>query len=460
MNVQTDPNTATDAETRLQQLLEQQDDYLNYVYSYPHKTAYRELSPAVDLSQAWANEVKQQLFLYVHVPFCEMRCGYCNLFTLSRPPEALVAQYLDTLQRQARISADWLGKARFEQLAFGGGTPTYLTPVQLERVFDILRTELNWQGTQASVEVSPATATVERLALLKQQQVSRISIGIESFVDHDLKALGRPQQHSQVEQALHNIRQQDFDCLNIDLIYGNHQQSAQDWQDTLQRAVAWQPQEIFVYPLYVRPLTGLGKRASRLGEITSDRHLAYRQARDYLLQQGYQQLSMRQFVKPKSEPGLAASNQPGQSYRCQEDGMIGLGPGARSYTSQLHYSGHYAVAQPQIQQLIEDYVNSSDDDFRVARYGFELDANEQRHRFVLLGLLQCDGLSRAHYRQRFGEDVLQHFPQLLLLQQQGWIEISTQQLRPTAAGIEQADLIGHWLFSDRVRERMQGWDWQ
>ncbi|MGB2130790.1 MAG: hypothetical protein ACPHXW_05140, partial [Marinobacterium sp.] len=154
-SVQPPKPSVDDAHQHLQQLLQQQDDYLNYVYSYPHKTAYRTLEPAVDLQQAWADEVKQQLFLYVHVPFCEMRCGYCNLFTLSRPPEALVDQYLDTLERQARITAGWLGDARFEQLAFGGGTPTFLSADQLQRVFAILRRELGWQGQHASVEVSP-----------------------------------------------------------------------------------------------------------------------------------------------------------------------------------------------------------------------------------------------------------------------------------------------------------------
>lgn len=451
-SVQPPEPSVDDAHQHLQQLLQQQDDYLNYVYSYPHKTAYRALEPAVDLQQAWADEIKQQLFLYVHVPFCEMRCGYCNLFTLSRPPQALVDQYLDTLERQARITADWLGDARFEQLAFGGGTPTFLSADQLQRVFAILRRELGWQGQHASVEVSPATATDERLAVLKQQQVSRISIGIESFVSHDLKALGRPQQASIVEQALARIRRHQFPVLNIDLIYGNHQQSPDDWQATLETAVAYRPEEIFIYPLYVRPLTGLGKRAGRRNEITSDRHQAYRQARDYLLSQGYQQLSMRQFVKPSADTPQAA-------YRCQEDGMIGLGPGARSYTSRLHYSGHYAVEQNQIKGLIEDYVASSDQDFRQAHYGFALNADEQRRRFVLLGILQCQGLARSHYRQRFGSEVLDDFPQLALLQQQGWIDINAERLQPTASGIEQADLIGHWLFSEGVRQRMQGWDW-
>ena len=115
----------------------QRDPYQAYTYSYPHKTSYRPLDPPVALRSAWAGEDRSALFLYLHVPFCEQRGGFCNLFTQAQPQEVVVDRYLTTLERQAEIVADALAPARFARLAIGGGTPTFLCPAQLERLLAI-----------------------------------------------------------------------------------------------------------------------------------------------------------------------------------------------------------------------------------------------------------------------------------------------------------------------------------
>src|ERR671932_1222479 len=101
--------------------------YTSYSYAYPHKPAYRVLDPPVPLQELWAAERRDALFLYLHVPFCEMRCGFCNLFTTVNPKGGLETAYLDALQRQGRQVRASLGQASFARLALGGGTPTYLT---------------------------------------------------------------------------------------------------------------------------------------------------------------------------------------------------------------------------------------------------------------------------------------------------------------------------------------------
>src|SRR5690606_40791645 len=109
--------------------------YQSYVYAYPHKTAYRPLRPEPLLRDVWAGEDLDTLFLYLHVPFCEMRCGFCNLFTRTGATEDLTGAYLDALDRQATAVLDALGDgASFATSAFGGGTPTYLTASELERL--------------------------------------------------------------------------------------------------------------------------------------------------------------------------------------------------------------------------------------------------------------------------------------------------------------------------------------
>ena len=122
--------------TKIARVLEQ-TPYQAYVYAYPHKTAYRVLDQPVPLSVAWAEERRDALFLYMHIPFCEMRCGFCNLFTTVNPKGDMESRYLDTMERQARRVRVALGSASFARLAIGGGTPTFLTPADLHRLFDI-----------------------------------------------------------------------------------------------------------------------------------------------------------------------------------------------------------------------------------------------------------------------------------------------------------------------------------
>src|SRR5690606_5485368 len=111
----------------------------------------------------WAGEPRHALHLYLHVPFCEMRCGFCNLFTRSQPPQQQVDRYLRQLRREAEAVAEALGEVRFALGAVGGGTPTYLTAEELATLLSIVDS-LGARQAPLSVETSPATATPERLA--------------------------------------------------------------------------------------------------------------------------------------------------------------------------------------------------------------------------------------------------------------------------------------------------------
>ncbi|GAA4526827.1 MULTISPECIES: STM4012 family radical SAM protein [Nonomuraea] len=416
--------------------------YEGYVYAYPHKTAYRPLDPRPPLREVWAGE--RPGALYMHIPFCEMRCGFCNLFTRTGAPEELTGAYLDTLERQAAQVRDALPEPpAFTTAAFGGGTPTYLTPGELTRLFDLTERAMGVDLTAIplSVETSPATATPDRLAVLAERGTARISIGVQSFVDAEARAAVRPQKRAEVEAALDAIRAAGVPVLNIDLIYGIDGQTPASWLHSLEAALAWRPEELYLYPLYVRPLTGLGK----LGRAWDDQRLElYRIGRDRLLAEGYEQVSMRMFRLPGGDAGPA--------YCCQTDGMVGLGCGARSYTSRLHYSFEYAVGARQVRAIIDDYV--SRDDFGVANVGFALSAAERGRRHLIQSLLQVEGLDRGFYRARFGTDVLDDFP----LDRFGdRLVVEPSVVRLTAEGLAYSDGIGPALFSPEVKALMEGY---
>jgi oxygen-independent coproporphyrinogen-3 oxidase len=425
--------------------------YLQYLYSYPHKTAYRQLAPPVALEELWRDEKKDALFLYVHVPFCEMRCGFCNLFTTPKPRAELVRAYLAALGRQARVVRTALGEVRFARVAVGGGTPTLLMPGELDALFDLCQRVMgaDLPSLPMSVETSPETARRDRLQVLYDRGVTRVSIGVQSFIEREVHAVNRPQRSAEVHAALDTLRTLAFATLNIDLMYGLPGQTQQSFLHSLEMALRYRPEELYLYPLYVRPLTTLGRR----GELAFDdvRLELYRLGRDFLVAHGYRQHSMRMFRLARG------ADDAGPIYSCQEDGMVGLGCGARSYTTTLHYASEWAVGARGVQDIISRFIARAESEFAVADWGVRLDGDEQRRRHAILSLL-ADGLERDRYQQRFKSDVLADLPAIAALIPLGLVHDDGARLRLTAAGLERADAIGPFLHSPRVDELMHGYE--
>lgn len=422
--------------------------YSGYAYAYPHKRAYRRLSPPVPLRDAWADEPRDALFLYLHVPFCEARCGYCNLFTLAGAERGLVAAYVEALRRQAEAVRGALGEMAVARLAIGGGTPTLLATAELAGLLDLARGVFGADPREipCSVEVSPRSVDAERLALLRDRGVSRISIGVQSFDEGETAGIGRAQSRRQVDEALALIRGLGFPVLNVDLIYGLPGQSLASWLDSIRAALAYRPEELYLYPLYVRPLTGLACSRHSWEDI---RLQCYRAGRELLLSEGYVQLSMRAF-RAGGHPAPE-----GPAYCCQEDGMVGLGASARSYTRALHYATEYATGTEGVREILEAFVAKDPEEFAVADHGVWLGEEDQRRRWVIKSLLRAEGFPWAGYRARFGGGALSHLPELGILLEHGLVENRGDRLCLTEAGLERSDVIGPFLHSTRIRRRIE-----
>lgn len=419
--------------------------YQGYAYSYPHKTAYRTITPPRSLRDVWSHEPKERRYLYVHIPFCEMRCGFCNLFTIANPDGDLEHQFINALKREAEAVAEASDGSAPAQLALGGGTPTYLGPRQIDQVFEIANQSFGTITGPVSVETSPKTATPDRLAILRDRGVQRISIGVQSLVDAETRAMGRPQRRQDVEHALDRIRDLAFPNLNVDLIYGANGQTPDSWTNSLERVLHWHPEEIYLYPLYVRPKTGLDGRR----DVWDQQRLQlYRIGCDLLASKGYQQISMRHFRRADA-PKIGADE-----YSCQEDGMIGLGPGARSYTRKLHYSTAFAVTRGAVLSLLRAYLGKSAAEMATAANGIELTNQDQQRRFLLKSLLRCEGLDRVRFQALYGIDPMQAFPEIHMLAVYGLVEVASHRITPTSAGLERSDAIGPWLYAPQVTRRM------
>jgi len=421
--------------------------YQQYAYSYPHKQAYRELPP-VALAQVWEQQALHNLFAYLHLPFCEMRCGFCNLFTISNPKTG-VQEYLQALQTEAQTYRAVLPDLQFEAYAIGGGTPTFLEADDFQQLLSIFKDDLGVDTNKkyGSIEASPKSITAEKIALIEVYGIDRVSIGVQSWLEQETKSLGRPQTPELAHKAIQQLSLSDIPEVNIDLIYGIAGQTQKSWQYSLEKTIDFQPVEIFLYPLYTRPLTGLEK----MNHTQTDHRLTlYRSGRDFLLSQGYEQISMRCFRKVNTP-------YPTTSYNSAVDSMVGIGAGARSYTKALHYSTHYAVERKAIKTIIENYYLKNKEDFCQITYGIYLNKEEQCRRFIIKSLIDGGRLDTELFQQYFDTKIT-NFPLINDFFEQGWLIQNDTIIQLTAAGMEMEDFIGPALFSSQINLLMQQYE--
>ena len=198
-----------------------------------------------------SNSAGLPLSLYVHVPFCEALCYYCGCNKIVTRNAARVARYIDALCREIEMQGKLFDRSRVvEQIHFGGGTPTYLNPEQLDRVFGQLRNSFSLdtsEDRQFSIEVDPRTVDRERLEELIALGFNRLSLGIQDFDPEVQQAINRIQPVGSVEQLVLDARELGFDSISFDLIYGLPRQDPERFARTLDATLAIRPERLSVY---------------------------------------------------------------------------------------------------------------------------------------------------------------------------------------------------------------------
>lgn len=422
--------------------------YVQYMYSYPHKTAYRPLK-GVYLKDYASVLTGKGHGLYLHIPFCQSKCGYCNLFSVTGLGQEAADRYLTAVERQSSQYQEILTSVgtEFSELVIGGGTPLYLTAQQLERMFHIVTCYFRFSENRSLVvETAPNQTTREKLELLKQAGVSRISMGIQSFSDKELSVLGRQHNAEKAREAFALIKTYNFPCVNVDFIYGIPGQTAASLLESLKEALQFEPEEIFLYPLYVKH----GARMEREGVVLEPEtaFAQYQAASSFLRGNGYRQDSMRRFVRQKT---------PRTFSECGFGTSIGLGCGGRSYLGKLHFCSPYAITRSDCLARLKDYENTAD--FMEITHGIILSEEEVKRRYVIRHLLIRPGLELKRYQELFGEDVFEAFSLLRAWIEQGYAVLEENGfLSLTEAGLGVSDYLGPQLISPAVDQAMHEWE--
>ena len=256
------------------------------VVSYPPITMYQDMNER-DMFHNHRDRPTTSMIGYLHIPFCPSRCTYCHWITITKSKDEQVEQYIDYLEREMVLYKNQLGldKIPVTSVLWGGGTPTYPKPAQLERLLKAYTTHYDLSNcTQFSVEAEPTTLLgedgMQRLKLLKAYGVDRISLGVQSVDDKVLPTMGRSHCHKETLQAIDNMRDVGFDNIYIDLIYGYPGQTIEKWVEDMLYATTL---DVDGYQLYRLRIKQLGDRRGNIINMLEKKPEMFHQADDVFI---------------------------------------------------------------------------------------------------------------------------------------------------------------------------------
>lgn len=389
----------------------------------PRYTSYPtavEFAPTFDAAayeqrlEAAAAARDEPLSLYAHLPFCEERCAFCGCMVVITKKREVAAHYLDYLLRELDLLAQRLGgRRRLLQLHWGGGTPTYLAPAQIERLFARVTRHFDLEpGAEVAIEVDPRVTSVEHLRTLRQLGFNRLSMGIQDFAPDVQRAVNRIQGEAETRALYEEALRLGFASINVDLIYGLPLQTLESFGRTLASVVAMRPHRVAVYSYaHVPWIRGHQQRIATLERPGPELKLALiALALERLCKAGYLAIGMDHFALPEDE--LALAQQKGTLHRNfmgyttkRAPDMLGVGVSA---------IGDVRGAFVQNLKKLTPYYAAIDAGRFPVERGFATDADDRLRRHVITELMCNFRLDVREAERRFGVRFADYFRTELL----------------------------------------------
>ena len=271
--------------------------------------------------------------IYVHIPFCLTRCGYCD-FNAYAGLDDLQPRYLQALLKEAELAAPGWAGTPFVSVFLGGGTPTTMAPADLRSLLVHLRDRFEMVAdAEVTVEANPDTVDVGLLGALHDAGYDRLSMGAQSFDPGVLASLERIHQPASVRSAVGAARQAGYHNVNLDLIYGTEGETIESWERTLEETIALTPEHISAYALTIEPATPLGRQVAAGTRAAPDPDLQadmFGLACELLAGAGYRHYEISNWAKP----GFECRHNLGYWERRP---YVGLGAGAHAYRDDVRW---------------------------------------------------------------------------------------------------------------------------
>ena len=378
--------------------------------------------------------------LYLHIPFCQRKCPYCDFNTYAGREDrydAFSAALATDIVREG-VRRD---RPRVPTLFLGGGTPTVLAARHLDRIFRAVDEGFQLApDAEISSEANPGTVDQSRFETLRRLGVNRLSMGVQSFAADELRFLGRIHSGREAIQAFELARKVGFENINLDFMFGLPEQRPQTWLRTLDQAIALNPEHLSLYSLTVEPDTPLAAWVAR-GQVSEpDPDLAadlYDLACERLARAGYRQYEISNWARGDLDemglPGFACHH---NLVYWRNGSYLGFGPGAHSSEAGRRWS---------VPRSVDGYIQAVAANAELVAYQEDIPRALEMGETMMLGLRLVEvGVARSAFRQRFGVDVAEVYPaELARLQAAGLLEITPERVRLTP----RAKLLGNEVFA-------------
>ena len=383
---------------------------------------------------------KRNLELYLHIPFCVKKCNYCDFFSASGTPKEQ-ADYVSAMIQEIQSYQELSGEYEVQTIFLGGGTPSLLTPEQIEKIFTTIYHIFSVnENAEITMEMNPGTVDIEKLRAMKAAGVNRLSIGLQSAQNEELKMLGRIHTYEEFLETWKLTEQAGFKNRNIDLMSALPGQTMESYKDTLSKVLALEPEHISAYSLILEEGTvfydwyekgkldrGAWKLPSEeeeyaMGELTIQR----------LAEAGMHRYEISNYAKP----GKECRHNLGYWDRVE---YLGIGAGSSSLIKGERFD-HIRDRKAYIEKIRNGESILIDREI--------LSVESQMEEFMYLGLRKIEGVSRTDFQNYFGKNVDDVYGEILdKLEEEQLLEFSGNRIRLTHRGMDVSNcVLAEFLF--------------
>jgi oxygen-independent coproporphyrinogen-3 oxidase len=382
--------------------------------SYPTAPEWDDHFGDGEYRQALTNASKhpdQALSLYVHLPFCKERCSFCACNVVISKKDEVAEPYVDYVLREVTMAADQLGERRLvRQMHWGGGTPTYLPPALIRRLFEGIaeRFELT-PDAEIAIEVDPRVTSHEQVALLRSLGFNRISMGVQDLDPEVQRLINRNQSAEQTLQLVAWSREHGFQGINFDLIYGLPGQTLETWANTVNRTIEIRPDRLAVYNFAHLPdkVHHQRKIDPALLPRGPEKYELFALARRLFEEAGYRTIGMDHFALPTDELAIAMDER-----RLHRNFMgYTVVPAAEMIAFGTSSIGEIGGAYAQNEKRLFKYYRALDEGRFPTSCGCFLTDDDMLRRWLIRQIMCNFYLDVAELKQRFGVDYNTYFAQ-------------------------------------------------
>ena len=365
--------------------------------------------------------------LYIHIPFCFSKCHYCDFYSLTSI--SAVPDFLDALFKEMEMYRNRFNS--FDSVYIGGGTPSLLSPQQLEQILTNIREKFDLSSKpEITIEANPADLNRSYLESIREIGINRINIGVQSFDHKVLGFLGRRHSLKQAISAIEASKKAGFRNMGLDLIYGVPEQDIEAWLDSLKQTVAFSPEHLSCYQLTLETKTPLGKRY-QAGEFSiPGEELQYEffmKTSEFLEDAGYNHYEVSNFAR-----GKEYTSRHNQKY-WDHSPFLGLGPSAHSFQCNQRWWNHHSLDQ---------YLATINAGNLPVEETETLTMEQLRLEALYLGLRTKKGIFLQDFKNQYHYDLFIEKKKILAkLEEEGFISIQNGYLYPTQTGLAVADSL-------------------